>query len=132
MKYTLAACAPDASVAQVTTIMRNRDIGNMLVVEDGHLRGIVTDRDLALQALAGKDDPLQTPIRKFMSTKIVTSDTAWSLEQVVKIMSRHQIRCVPIVQDGQLSPLRRRTRNFGCVSGEARHTPKISDLFRQG
>ena len=102
MTRALATCAPDASVAHVAAMMRDRDIGNMLVVEDGRLRGIVTDRDLALQALTGKDDPLQTPISKFMSTKVVTGEAGWSLEQVAKIMAKQQIRRLPIVQDGQL------------------------------
>jgi len=102
MTHELATCAPDESVANVAAIMRDRDIGNVLVVEDGKLRGIVTDRDLALQALTGKDDPTQTPIRKFMSTKVVTGKAEWSLEQVAKSMAKHQIRRLPIVQDGQL------------------------------
>src|SRR5512133_2764933 len=102
MTHALATCAPDASVAHVAAIMRDRDIGDVLIVEDGKLRGIVTDRDLALQALTGKDDPLQTPISKFMSTEVVTGETEWSLERVAKVMARHQIRRVPIVQDGQL------------------------------
>jgi CBS domain-containing protein len=102
MTHALATCGPDESVTLVAAIMRDRDIGNVLVVEDGKLRGIVTDRDLALKALTGKDDPLQTPIHKFMSTKVVTGEAEWSLEQVAEIMAKHQIRRLPIVQDGQL------------------------------
>ena len=102
MTHALATCAPDASVAHVAAMMRSRDIGNVLVVEDGELCGIVTDRDLALQALTGEDDPLQTPIRKFMSTDVVTGEAGWSLEQVAEVMSKHQIRRLPIVQDEQV------------------------------
>ena len=43
-------------MAEVAAIMRDRDIGNVLVVEDNMLRGIITDRDLALQALTSQDD----------------------------------------------------------------------------
>jgi len=102
MTHELATCAPDASVAHVAAIMRDRDIGDVLVLEDGKLRGIVTDRDLALRALTGKGDPAQTPIRKFMNTKVVTGETAWSLDQVADAMAKHQIRRLPIMQDGQL------------------------------
>ena len=102
MTRALATCAPDASVAHAAAIMRDRDIGNVLVVQNGKLRGIVTDRDLALQALTGEDDPLQTPISKFMSPQVVTGEAAWSLKQVAKIMAKHQVRRLPIVQDGQL------------------------------
>ena len=102
MTHPLAMCAPDASVTDVAATMRDRDIGDVLIVEDGKLRGIVTDRDLALQALTGQDDPKQTPIRKYMSTKVVTGEPAWDLEQVTGVMAKHQIRRLPIVQDGKL------------------------------
>lgn len=102
MTHGLATCAPDASVAHVAATMRERDIGNVLVVENGKLCGIVTDRDLATQALTGKDDPLQTPIRKFMSTQLITGEVDWSLEHVARIMAHHQIRRLPIVQDDQV------------------------------
>jgi len=102
MTRPLATCAPDTSVTDVAATMRDRDIGDVLIVEEGQLRGIVTDRDLALQALTGQADPRQTPIHKYMSTKVITGESSWSLEQVAKIMAKHQIRRLPIVQDGQL------------------------------
>lgn len=102
MTNALATCSPDASVSQVAAIMHDRDIGNMLIVEDGKLKGIVTDRDLALRALTGGDDPLNTPISRFMNTKIVTGDAKWTIKQVTKTMAAHQIRRLPIVQDGKL------------------------------
>jgi CBS domain-containing protein len=102
MTHALATCTPDASVAHVAGLMRDRDVGDVLVVENGSLSGIVTDRDLALQALTGEYDPLETPIHKFMSTKVVTGEADWSMKQVAKSMAKHQIRRLPIVQDGQL------------------------------
>ncbi len=102
MSRPLATCAPEANVTDVAAIMRDRDIGDVLIVEDGKLRGIVTDRDLTLQALTGQDDPRQTPIRKYMSTKVVTGESTWNLTQVSSVMAEHQIRRLPIVQDGKL------------------------------
>ncbi len=102
MTRPVATCEPEASVAQVAAVMRDRDIGSVLIVENDKLRGIVTDRDLALQALTGDEDPRHTPIRKFMNGKVVTGEATWSLEQVAKVMGEHQIRRLPIVQKGQL------------------------------
>jgi len=102
MTRPLATCAPDTSVTDVAATMRDRDIGDVLIVEAGQLRGIVTDRDLALQALTGLTDPRQTPIHNYMNTKVITGESTWSVEQVAKIMAQHQIRRLPIVQDGQV------------------------------
>ena len=118
MTHNLATCAPDASVAQVAAIMRDRDIGNVLIIKDNQLRGIVTDRDLVLHALTGQADLQQAPIHQYMSTKLITGEPDWSVEQVAASMAQHQIRRLPIVQGGQV---------VGIVSlGDvARHTDRL-------
>ncbi len=102
MTQSLATCSPEESVAHVASIMRDRDIGNVLIIEDGKLSGIVTDRDLAVNALVDGIDPQHTPIRRFMSTKVITGSPEWNMSKVARIMARHQIRRLPIVQDDQL------------------------------
>jgi CBS domain-containing protein len=102
MTHTLTTCTPETSVAQVAALMRDRDIGNVLIVEDNKLRGIVTDRDLALQALTSQDDAQQTPVRKYMTTQPITGEATWNLERVAETMAKHQIRRLPIVEAGQL------------------------------
>lgn len=103
MTHALATCPPDASIARVAALMRDRDIGDVLVVENGNLRGIVTDRDLALHALTGEYDPQLTPVEKFMSTKLVTGEPGWSMKQVAQVMAKNQIRRLPIIDEGQLA-----------------------------
>jgi CBS domain-containing protein len=102
MTQRIATCEPDTSITEVATIMRDRDIGNVLIVENGKLRGIVTDRDLALRGLTNGYDPLQTPIKKLMSKKVVTGHADWNMERVAKVMADHEVRRLPIVRDGQL------------------------------
>ncbi len=102
MTQKVATCTPDTSAAEVATIMRDRDIGNVLVVEDGKLRGIVTDRDLALQALTAGDDGRLMPVKKLMTSKVITGEAGWSLEKVADVMARHRVRRLPILQEGQV------------------------------
>jgi len=102
MTHTLATCTPETSVAQVAALMRDRDIGNVLIVEENKLRGIVTDRDLTLHALTSQDDAHQTPVRKYMTTQLITGEATWNLERVAEIMAKHQIRRLPIIEAGQL------------------------------
>jgi CBS domain-containing protein len=102
MTHALATASPDASVSTVAAIMRDRDIGDVLIMEDGKLRGIVTDRDLAIQALTGQIDPTNTPITKYMNSKVVKGDADWSVEKVGEIMAKNQIRRLPIMRNDQL------------------------------
>jgi CBS domain-containing protein len=103
MTHALAICSPDENIANVAALMRDRDVGDVLIVEDGTLRGIVTDRDLALNALTGDYDPLETPIDKFMTTNVVTGDVDWDMKKISKVMAKHQIRRLPIVENGELA-----------------------------
>jgi CBS domain-containing protein len=102
MTQALATCTPDESASRAARIMRERDIGNVLVVEDGKLCGIVTDRDLAVNALAGDGGDSHAPVSRFMSTKIITGSAGWNINKVAKTMARHQIRRLPIVDEGKL------------------------------
>jgi len=98
MTRSLAAVDPKTPVAQVATMMRDLNIGDVLVLENGNLRGIVTDRDLTINVLTNgaKSD---APVERYMSTDVVTGSPDWSLEQVADVMGKHQIRRLPIVQD---------------------------------
>ncbi|MGW9032331.1 CBS domain-containing protein, partial [Streptomyces sp. NPDC055722] len=53
---------PQASVANVARLMRDQNIGAVLVTEKDHLRGLVSDRDLVIRALAQGADPEQTTV----------------------------------------------------------------------
>jgi CBS domain-containing protein len=98
MTRSLASVTPQTSVAQAATLMRDLNIGDVLVLENGNLRGIVTDRDLTINVLTNgaKSD---APVERYMSTDVVTGAPDWSLEQVADVMGKHQIRRLPIVQD---------------------------------
>jgi CBS domain-containing protein len=102
MTNELAMVPPDTSVAEVAAIMRDRDIGDVLVVEDGKLRGIVTDRDLALQVLAEDHDPQSATVDDFMNKKVITGDASWSLDRAAKTMAKYQVRRLPIVENDHL------------------------------
>jgi len=121
MTRAVATCPPEASVKQVATMMRDMDIGDVLIVADGKLRGIVTDRDLTIHALTNGAKPDNTPIEKYMTANVVTGKPDWSLEKVADEMGKHQIRRLPIVQEDNL---------LGIVSlGDvALHSPKQKQI----
>jgi CBS domain-containing protein len=100
MTRAVATCAPDTTLAQVAVTMRDHNIGDVLVMSDGELRGIVTDRDLSLRGLTSDEDPRDMPIKKVMTPHVISGQPDWSLDKVANVMARHQVRRLPIVQDG--------------------------------
>ncbi len=102
MAGALITCAPDTPVADAAQLMRERDTGDVLITNHGRLLGIVTDRDIAIRAAASGADPTVAPVGKFMSKRVVTGHPNWDLDRIGKTMGRHQIRRLPIVENGML------------------------------
>lgn len=102
MTQSLAICSPDDTAAHVAGIMRDRNIGDVLVLQDGKLQGIITDRDLAIHGLAGNSDPVHMTVRSLMSDNVITGTTDWSMGKVARTMAKHQVRRLPIMDDGQV------------------------------
>ena len=93
--------ARNRSVREAAEIMKERGIGDVLVVEeDGRLCGIVTDRDLVVRGLAEGRDPDETPVGDLCSGRIVTLEADAAIEQAVTIMREQAIRRIPIVDRG--------------------------------
>jgi CBS domain-containing protein/guanyl-specific ribonuclease Sa len=98
MTDTVASVSPQTPVSQVASMMRDLNIGDVLVLENQKLRGIVTDRDLTINVLTNgaKSD---APIEHYMTTDVVTGQADWSLEKVAQVMGDYQIRRLPIVEN---------------------------------
>jgi CBS domain-containing protein len=96
------AITPDTTASEAAQLMKTEDVGALPVVEDGRLTCVITDRDLAIRALAeGRDG--QTAVREIASTDVVTIDPQQSLEEAARLMAEHQVRRLPVVEeDGKL------------------------------
>ncbi|MBI5030930.1 MAG: CBS domain-containing protein [Chloroflexi bacterium] len=101
MTGTLITCSTDAPIAEAARLMRDGDTGNVLVTKDRKLVGIITDRDIALH-MASEQDMTDVTAGDIMSSKIITGQANWDLSKVAEVMSKYQIRRLPILDDGVL------------------------------
>jgi CBS domain-containing protein len=80
--------------------MWEKDIGAVPVVDDsGRLIGIVTDRDIAMATYLRGATLWNIPVTSLMTTEVITAHTSDSINDVSGLMSRRQVRRVPIVDD---------------------------------
>ncbi|MYR42980.1 CBS domain-containing protein [Streptomyces sp. SID5910] len=91
---------PQTSVTAVARIMRDQDLGAVLVTDGGRLRGLVTDRDLVIRSLAEGGDPEQTTVAAACSDDLVTVRPDDELVRAVRLMREHAVRRVPVVDEG--------------------------------
>lgn len=87
--------SPTTSVLEAARIMRGNDIGDVIVLEDERLFGIVTDRDIVVRALAEGADPETTPVGSICSRDISTIEPDASVGQAVRLMREKAIRRLP-------------------------------------
>lgn len=89
--------SPTTSVLEAARIMRGNDIGDVIVLEDERLFGIVTDRDIVVRALAEGADPEMTPVGSICSRDLSTIEPDASVGQAVRLMREKAIRRLPVV-----------------------------------
>jgi len=88
-----------ASVIDAAAIMRDQDVGSVPVVEDGYLRGIVTDRDITVRVVAGGLDPRTTKVDQIATANMQSASPNESLDDVYERMTIWRIRRLPVVED---------------------------------
>ncbi|HEX6329876.1 MAG TPA: CBS domain-containing protein [Actinomycetota bacterium] len=88
----------DTTLADAARTMERSDIGDVIVVDATERpQGIVTDRDIAIRAVAADRDPNATPVGDVMTRTVVTVGPDTSIQEALDLMRRHDIRRLPVV-----------------------------------
>lgn len=90
----------DAPVEEAAQRMKDADIGDVIVTDDGTVCGAVTDRDIVVRAVAEHRDPSTTKLADICSRDVVTVTPADSVEDAIRSMRERAIRRVPVVEHG--------------------------------
>ena len=92
---------PDTGLQEVARLMQSEDVGIIPVVEAGgnNLLGVVTDRDIALRVVAEGKDATTTKVSDVMSKGVTTCKQDDSVDDVMELMGKEQLRRVPIVDE---------------------------------
>ncbi|MGW0364539.1 CBS domain-containing protein [Streptomyces sp. NPDC002990] len=98
MTERLVTVGEGTSVHDAACRMRDEGIGDVLVTDDGHLRGLVTDRDLVVRALAEGKDPENTTVGEICSADVVSVGPDDDVDRAVSLMRDHSLRRLPVVE----------------------------------
>jgi CBS domain-containing protein len=95
------ALASTETLARAAKQMRDADVGNVIVLDDGRVVGLVTDRDIVVRGIAENLDPFTTTLATVCSRDVVTVGADDSVDSVVRLMREHAVRRLPVVaEDG--------------------------------
>ena len=93
--------SPNDSIQNAACIMRDEDAGAVPVVDNGRAVGIVTDRDIVVRVVA-EGGQLNRPVRDIVSSTLVSATPDMSTREAAELMSEHQIRRLPVVENHRL------------------------------
>ncbi|MFP4627329.1 MAG: CBS domain-containing protein [Natronomonas sp.] len=90
----------ETSVTELAQIMRDEEVGSVVITEDESPVGIVTDRDLTMRVLAEGSSPEGQTAADVMSSDLQTVDTETGFYEAAEVMSEHGIRRLPVLSNG--------------------------------
>jgi CBS domain-containing protein len=92
----------DATMQSVAELMRDREVGSVVIVDGERPCALITDRDLAIAVGANGVKPTDE-VDSHASRPLVCGDVEMNLEEAVALMVQHRVRRLPIVSDGALA-----------------------------
>ncbi|MFE0764200.1 CBS domain-containing protein [Streptomyces smyrnaeus] len=93
--------APQTLVIDVARRMRSQDIGAVLVVEEGRLRGLVTDRDLVVRILAEGGAVADRTVGEACSEELLTVAPDDGLDRAIALAADRAVRRLPVVENNE-------------------------------
>ena len=102
MTKNVAYINPDSSVTEAAQLMQKHNVGSIPVCDKNGVIGLITDRDIVVRNVAHGTDPHSTPVKNVMTSQVTTVTPEMDIEQVSGIMSKNQIRRIPVVDNNIL------------------------------
>jgi CBS domain-containing protein len=93
---------PSASVVEAARVMRDEHIGSLPITDGDTLMGMITDRDITTRVVAEAADLATTSVGDVYSQDLVSVEPDKDLEEALGLMARHQVRRLPVLEDGRL------------------------------
>src|SRR5215210_5233137 len=90
----------DAALVDAGSLMADRDVGALVVVDGAEVVGVGTDRDITIPSTARGADPTSTPVWDVCSRELTTVSPEETVDDVLAIMRERNVRRIPVVSAG--------------------------------
>ena len=93
---------PDATVYDAIAMMADKGVGALLVILEGSLVGIVSERDYARKVILKGKSSVETRVREIMTGSVVTVSPDYTVDECMRVVTKHRIRHLPVVEAGRV------------------------------
>jgi CBS domain-containing protein len=102
---TVHTIEPTASVFEAVERMAQKNIGALLVLEQGRIVGMLTERDYARKVVLMSRSSKDTPLREIMTTSVIYVRPEQTSEECMALMTESRVRHLPVIVEGRLAGL---------------------------
>jgi CBS domain-containing protein len=100
---TVYSVPPGATVYEALTLMADKNIGGLVVLENDKIIGLVSERDYARKIILKGKHSQDTPVYEIMATHVLTVGQDKDIEKCMELMTDHRVRHLPVVTEEKLS-----------------------------
>ncbi len=101
MKTEMVTIEPDALVSDAARLMAQNQVGAVLVVEGGAMKGIVSERDVVTRVVAEGKDPSTTKVSEIATTAVVDVDVDTHVRKCAELQFAMGVRHLPVTENGK-------------------------------
>jgi CBS domain-containing protein len=98
----VATIAPDVSVKRAADWLRAKNIGSLVVVSGGAVLGLVSEREIVHAMSHHGEAVTLIPVSEIMRRGVIAVSPTETVSRVMSLMTRHRVRHMPVVHDGNL------------------------------
>lgn len=100
--HDVYSISPDASVYDALRLMAEKEIGALVVIEDGKMVGILSERDYARKIILKGKSSKDTPVREIMTSEVIYTGPDKKVRKCLSLMTKHHFRHMPVLEKGQV------------------------------
>jgi CBS domain-containing protein len=123
---------PIETVFEAISLMAEKEIGALLVMQEGHPVGIISERDYTRKVILKDKSSKATRVSEIMTSELVTVDSHAHIDDCVALMNEHHIRHLPVIDEGVVVGMLSARDLFSAIINEQAHTIEHLEHYVRG
>ncbi|QYZ65921.1 MAG: hypothetical protein OI74_07335 [Gammaproteobacteria bacterium (ex Lamellibrachia satsuma)] len=100
--YDVSTIGPEETVLEALKLMAEKELGALVVMEEGKLKGLISERDYARKVILKGRTSLETKVREVMTQEVVCATLSRTADEVMAVMTEKRVRHLPIIDEEQV------------------------------
>jgi CBS domain-containing protein len=100
--HDIWSITPEATVYEALKTMADKEVGALLVIDQGHIYGILSERDYARKVILKGKFSKDVPVREIMTDRVLYVRPSQTVEECMALMIDKRVRHLPVIEDGKI------------------------------